>query len=369
MASEKSLRFMTFNVRHDHGKESTLQAFAAPPEIAQEGGLDHEQPWSIRKWKIADTILLYSPDIVGIQEPVLHQVTDLESLLNDEYEWVGAGRNDGKEEGEYCAVFYKRESVTVESWALHWLSETPTVPGSKGWDASHPRIVTQVEFKRNDGSQFTLLNAHFDHKGIEARKGAADFLLKHTKDIQKVVVLLGDFNSPEDDPAYLSLTGAHYEGRKDQNSTLNHLEDLNQKLASAFSRRTGRPVRTTENNITLPTHHVFRRGMLKHLTEQGQQNLDQDQEPVFLDARYELVTRLTDERAVGSLSGPFGFAETFTSFGVGIDAENAPLRLDYIMILKNSSKVKVKTFAVLPNQYDDNLYISDHRPVLATLAW
>ncbi|KAI9024391.1 Endonuclease/exonuclease/phosphatase [Phycomyces nitens] len=368
MATEKSLRFMTFNVRHDHGKDSTLQAFAAPPEIDPKTGLDHEQPWSIRKWKIADTILLYSPDIVGIQEPVLHQVTDLDSLLNDEYEWVGAGRNDGKEQGEYCAVFYKRESVTVESWALHWLSETPTVPGSKGWDASHPRIVTQVEFKRNDGSQFTLLNAHFDHKGIEARRGAAEFLLKHTKDFQQVVVLLGDFNSPEDDPAYLTLTGAHYEGHKDQNSTLNHLQDLNQKLASAFSRRTGRPVRTTENNITLPTHHVFRRGMLKHLTEQNQDQ-DQDQEPVFLDTRYELVTRLTDEKAVGSLSGPFGFAETFTSFGVGVDAENAPLRLDYIMILKNAAKIRVKTFAVLSNQYDDNLYISDHRPVLATLAW
>lgn len=35
------------------------------------------------------------------------QVDDLDLLLGDEYKWIGIGRNDGKEAGEYAAIFYK----------------------------------------------------------------------------------------------------------------------------------------------------------------------------------------------------------------------------------------------------------------------
>ncbi|KAI7869881.1 Endonuclease/exonuclease/phosphatase [Spinellus fusiger] len=374
MSTPKSIRCMTFNVRHDHGPNSTLEAFATPPEINKDTSLDAEQPWSVRKWKIADTVLLYSPDI----EPDHHQVVDLVSLLSDDYEWIGAGREDGKQAGEYCAVFYKRESVSVEDWKVFWLSETPDVPGSKSWDASHPRIATQVEFKRGDGSLFTLINTHFDHRGLRAREEAAKLLLQHIKGIESVVIVLGDFNSPEDDPAYITLTHAHNQQRKDFNTTFRHLVELNKKIASN-SKTAGLPIRTSDNGMTLPTHHVFRKGeFLQHLKSQeeqqaqadnGQEEEQQQQLPVLLDTRYELVTRLTEEQARASLSGPFGYAETFTSFGVGQDAETAPLRLDYIFVMKNSVSVKVKSFAVLPNQYDDGLYISDHRPVLATLVW
>lgn len=58
-----------------------------------------------------------------LQEPEHHQVIDLQSLLHDEYDWVGAGRNDGNEDGEYCPVFYKRELLKVNSWKTLWLSE------------------------------------------------------------------------------------------------------------------------------------------------------------------------------------------------------------------------------------------------------
>lgn len=65
-----TINFMTFNVRHDHHNHSQTTPFAAPPlrenplEKEEFGG---EQPWSIRKWKIVDTILLYSPDVLALQ--------------------------------------------------------------------------------------------------------------------------------------------------------------------------------------------------------------------------------------------------------------------------------------------------------------
>lgn len=64
------VNFMTFNVRHDHHPHSIRTPFARPPQVDSPfdpSQLGSEQPWSIRKWKIVDTILLYSPDVLGLQ--------------------------------------------------------------------------------------------------------------------------------------------------------------------------------------------------------------------------------------------------------------------------------------------------------------
>lgn len=54
-----TLKVMTFNVRFDLNQ--------VPERQSAQDSLEGEQPWSTRKWKIADTILLYEPDIVGLQ--------------------------------------------------------------------------------------------------------------------------------------------------------------------------------------------------------------------------------------------------------------------------------------------------------------
>lgn len=65
-----ALKLMTFNVRHDNHDYSPKSPFATPPvrddalDVTLFGG---EQPWSIRKWKVVDTILLYSPDVLALQ--------------------------------------------------------------------------------------------------------------------------------------------------------------------------------------------------------------------------------------------------------------------------------------------------------------
>lgn len=58
------MKFMTFNIRHDHGPQSLRESFTSA-EVPE--SLAGEQPWAIRKWKVADTVLLWSPDIVGFQ--------------------------------------------------------------------------------------------------------------------------------------------------------------------------------------------------------------------------------------------------------------------------------------------------------------
>ncbi|GAA5805678.1 Endonuclease/exonuclease/phosphatase [Helicostylum pulchrum] len=370
------LNLMSFNIRHDHHKDSPTSPFAAPPvrdDAFNVSLFGEEQPWSIRKWKVMDTILLYSPDVLALQEPVYHQILDLEALLADEYEWVGAGRNDGDKQGEFSAVFYKREILTVESWKTLWLSEEPDTAGSKGWDAKHPRTATQVTFIRNsDDTKFSIFNAHLDHKGLVAREEASRLVLERARSANELgpVFLLGDLNSTESDPAYLILTGSKYENTKGSNDTLANLDRLNDTCASAFTNKTGMPTSTKEGSITLPTHRVIRPGQILANLKRQKELEEEDVEKYFLDTQYELITRVDSKGAAGTLSGPYGYRDTFTSFGSGDEYKRAPIRIDFIMALQsNQVKVKVLYVAVLSNQFDDGLIISDHRPVIAKVSW
>ncbi len=64
-----------------------------------------------------------------------NQLLDLAALLGPSYGHVGVGRDDGKEAGEYSPIFYDRTKFEVVKWRTIWLSPTPDIPGSKGWDA------------------------------------------------------------------------------------------------------------------------------------------------------------------------------------------------------------------------------------------
>ena len=57
----KKMKLMTFNIRLDSGGEP----YASAPELPER--FEGELPWSIRKWKVGDTVLMWEPDIVGFQ--------------------------------------------------------------------------------------------------------------------------------------------------------------------------------------------------------------------------------------------------------------------------------------------------------------
>ena len=69
-----------------------------------------------------------------------NQLLDLAALLGPAYSQVGVGRDDGEQAGEYSPIFYNGERLRVVKWKTLWLSPTPDVPGSKGWDAVRPRL-------------------------------------------------------------------------------------------------------------------------------------------------------------------------------------------------------------------------------------
>lgn len=227
---------------------------------------------------------------------------------------------------------------------------------ARGWTftchKAHIFCLKRFKSKAN-GSVFTVFNAHLDHLGIESRKNGADVILERARPIEHVVFLMGDLNSPETDPGYQTLTGQAE--RSSSNSTWHHIEALTSTMIP------GKPTRLGEGHMALPTHRVLRRGqILQNL--QRQKEMDQH----FADLRYVLQTRSEQ----GQLSGPYGDQDTFTAFGKEDPAsENAPARLDYIMVLRHNTEIHVRRFGVLSNLFDDGMYISDHRPVVAVVDW
>ena len=64
--------------------------------------------WTERCKVICDQINWEQPDIFGTQECYLDQLENLRQRL-DGYDYIGAGRDDGKDAGEHSAIFYKTD--------------------------------------------------------------------------------------------------------------------------------------------------------------------------------------------------------------------------------------------------------------------
>ena len=161
---------------------------------------DKENSWTNRKQDAVDLLSYYHPDYFGVQEALPEQMKDIKNGLKN-YDYVGVGRDDGKEKGEFSAIFYDTEKLQVVKSGTFWLSETPEKP-SKGWDAAYNRVCTYAVFKdKKSKKEFLAMNLHFDHVGDVARVRSADLILKKIKEINPKnlpLTLSGDFNLTDD---------------------------------------------------------------------------------------------------------------------------------------------------------------------------
>ena len=165
--------------------------------IRYDNNWDIENSWKIRRNKISQILVQYSPSIIGIQEGLLNQVQYIDSSLID-YDYVGVGRDDGKKKGEFCAIYFDTTRYVLLKNSTFWLSETPDTI-SVGWDAALERICTYGLFKdRITKEELLVFNTHFDHIGVVAREKSSELILKRINKINHQslpVILMGDFNS------------------------------------------------------------------------------------------------------------------------------------------------------------------------------
>ena len=156
--------------------------------------------WDNRKEGIVSMIKEEVVDILGIQEALPDQIDYLSNQLKD-YNYIGEGRNGGNS-GEYSAIYFKSERISLKEEETFWLSETPRVP-SIGWDAAIKRIVTLGVFNiKNSKKELIVYNTHFDHIGKVAREKSAIMILNHiTKNnyLDKSLIVMGDLNANTDE--------------------------------------------------------------------------------------------------------------------------------------------------------------------------
>ncbi|KAH8925874.1 hypothetical protein BT69DRAFT_1259912 [Atractiella rhizophila] len=211
---KRSLKVASYNVRYDP-KAQPLYVQAAKKMFVKSEGL--EKSWCERRLWLTDQVKWESPDIIGFQEPLHPQVEDLSSLLGAEYDWRGVGRNDGKKAGEYVPIFWRRDRFElVGEPEYFWLSPTPHIPGSKGWDAQLTRMCNLIRLRdllSPSSPPIVVMNTHFDHLGIVARYESGKMIReKIAAQGDTLVLFVGDLNSVEEEEGYRVLTGNKYVG-------------------------------------------------------------------------------------------------------------------------------------------------------------
>ncbi|CAK7243104.1 MAG: hypothetical protein STHCBS139747_004612 [Sporothrix thermara] len=305
------VRIMTYNIR-----------FANPNPV------QGEEPWEVRCPKLCSQIRFATSGLAAVfvcLQEVLHRqlVNIMDELTSygegEHWSYIGRGREDGEEDGEYSPILYRTNTWACERKGTFWLSDKPDVP-SVGWDAALKRIVTMGQFKHHvTGIRVIAMNTHFDHRGKVARMQSARLIVALSKqwrdslaetdtqddrlhepgtldDPYVPIFLAGDFNSREDDGAYKAITAP--------------------------------------------------------------------------DAMVDLRSLLPDAKHYGYTKN------TYTSFG---EPGEVPKRIDFLFVDDFSlnehrrratpdatkGKVEARTFAVLPNRFDDGVFLSDHRPVVS----
>lgn len=170
----------------------------------------HVGPWEERRDAVAACVHAFAPDLLGTQEVMADQAGDLRRLL-PEYEWVGAGRLDGREEGEQTAIFFRRDRFEKLQEGHFWLSGTPDEPGSRDWLSPVPRTASWVRLRDRQRPERIAyhFNTHLDPVSPLARTKSADLLRRRIQAIAGTapVVLTGDFNADAGKQTYQDLLG------------------------------------------------------------------------------------------------------------------------------------------------------------------
>jgi endonuclease/exonuclease/phosphatase family metal-dependent hydrolase len=176
-AAPADLDVMTFNLRY---------ASAGTPNS-----------WAQRRPVMRTLLTTEQPDLIGTQEGLPAQLSDIESDLGAGYHHLGVGR-DGGNRGEHTAIFFNEARLSAQKSGTFWLSDTPETPGSVSWGSSQIRMATWVLFTdRETGRSFYAVNTHLDNRSENARRRAARLIGERLASFGPLpIVLTGDFNAP-----------------------------------------------------------------------------------------------------------------------------------------------------------------------------
>jgi endonuclease/exonuclease/phosphatase family metal-dependent hydrolase len=187
----QQLNIGTYNIRYDNAQDV--------------GNL-----WVDRAPVVAALLRFHDFDIFGTQEGLKNQLDDISKAL-PQYARYGLGRNDGIDQGEHSAIFYKKDRFKLLNKGDFWLSQTPEKP-SLGWDATCcNRICSWIQVQDlQTKKKFYFFNVHYDHQGVQARQESSKLILNKIREIagKAPVILTGDFNGDHESTWYQELANS-----------------------------------------------------------------------------------------------------------------------------------------------------------------
>ena len=274
-----------------------------------------EEIWDIRKTRLINELCYNkahcAESFICLQEVLHQQLVDILAGLSRNKEtlaYVGVGRDDGSTGGEYSPILYSPTVWELKMQKTKWLSETPDRP-SKGWDAACKRILTIAVFQhRSTHRMLILMNTHLDHQGSKSRLEAAKIILREIR-----------------------------------------------QFAAQKSHGKSPPILLAGDFNSEPNQEAY-----MEMTSRG--------------------SPMVDLHAMVPQNQHYGHLNTFTGFD---PQKDRPTRIDFIFVNKDNpdceggsdseDNVAAETwllggYAVLPNQFEDGIYNSDHRVVVGDLA-
>lgn len=187
----QSVKMISFNIRYNGDANE-----------------DGQYAWVYRAPSVLQMIKQEQPDVMGVQEALLDQLSAIDHKFAGKYRRVGVGRDNGLTRGEHMAIYYNRESVELLGYYTRWLSQHPTRV-SMGWDAACMRTVTIAHFRqRATDKEFWYFNTHLDHVGKVARKESIKLINKTVSSMVSsgtAVIVGGDMNQGMESPIFNPL--------------------------------------------------------------------------------------------------------------------------------------------------------------------
>ena len=168
---------------------------------------DGDNHWEKRMDILFDIFRNYKPDIIGLQEAVNFQIDEICKAL-PEYSVV-KGSKEGKTNGQYVAILFRAERFRVEEYATFWFSREPDLAGSKHPGNNWVRTCTWAKLtNKKTGYGFFVYNLHLggSQPALEENIILLGRRLRNRKPSDPVMVI-GDFNADENNPAILYLKG------------------------------------------------------------------------------------------------------------------------------------------------------------------
>lgn len=170
--------------------------------------------WKNRKNKVFHMLEETEPDILGLQEACRDNIGEIKNRF-PQYTYY-AGPEVENKEGLLLSnpIFWNQEFEMIKN-SYFYLAKNPET-GDGIWDSAELRTVSWVLLMhKEEHSRLLIINTHFDHKGVVARKESANMISCFAQSMMEKeccnVILLGDFNSRpwyphnEDQKAYGEL--------------------------------------------------------------------------------------------------------------------------------------------------------------------